>query len=255
MKALCWYRVAAKWFSFFIFGAGTLILVTAFFPFMRLLLHPRRRFQKSARLLVSLSFRFFVGIMTALRIVELRPGDRLAYRKLGGKIAAANHPSLLDVVMLISLIPNADCIVRGSLTRTIMRGIIRQLYIPNSGNAETLIADCVASIKEGNCIIIFPEGTRTPRGGKQAFKKGAVRIALAAGCPIVPVRIGGTDKFGLGKKDPWTGFSPAEKYVYRLEILDELESEAWAGMNTALAARRWNKALYRALFPAGDTII
>ncbi|MDR2768746.1 MAG: 1-acyl-sn-glycerol-3-phosphate acyltransferase [Treponema sp.] len=248
MKALYRYHVAAKWFSFFIFGVGTLILVTAFFPVMRLFLHPRRRFQKSARSLVSFVFRFFVGIMTALRIVELRPGDRRAYRKLGGKIAAANHPSLLDVVMLIALIPNADCIVRGSLTRTIMRGIIRQLYIPNSGNAEKLIGDCVASIREGNCIIIFPEGTRTPRAGGQKFKKGAVRIALAARCPIVPIRIGGTDKFGLGKKDPWTAFNPTEKYVYRLEILDELTGETWADMNTALAVRRWNEALYRALF-------
>jgi 1-acyl-sn-glycerol-3-phosphate acyltransferase len=242
MKLLRLYRVLAKWFSFFIFGAGTLLLVSALFPPMRLLLHPRRRFQKYARKLVSLAFRFFVGIMTFIGIVELHTDDG-QYAALGGKIVAANHPSLLDVVMLISLIPNADCIVRASLSKTIVGGIIRQLYIPNSGDPKKLIEDCIASIKNGNCIIIFPEGTRTARGGRPHLKKGAVRIALTARCPIVPVQIRGSDKYGLGKKDPWTGLCPEGKYIYRLERRSEL---VFAG-STALDVKRGTETLYRAL--------
>jgi 1-acyl-sn-glycerol-3-phosphate acyltransferase len=236
------WRVFAKWLSFGIFGAGTILLVSACFPLLRLFLHPRRRFQRYARLLVSLTFRFFVGIMTVLGIVELDPGDRSLYRKLRGKVIAANHPSLLDVVMLISLVPNADCIVRSDLSRTIVSGVIGQLYIPNSLGFERLLADCTASINEGNCIIIFPEGTRTPRTGQGAFKKGAARIALAARCGIVPVRIGGTDKYGLGKKDPWTAFNPREKYIYRLRMGGELSPDAYgntpAGVKALTAAIR-----------------
>jgi 1-acyl-sn-glycerol-3-phosphate acyltransferase len=241
------WRVFVKWLSFAIFGIGTIFLITTFFPPMRLLLHPRQRFQKKARALVSLTFRFFVGIMTFLGAVELEAGDRKAFQNLRGKIIAANHPSLLDVVMLISLVPVADCIVRNGLSKTIVNGVIRQLYIPNSLSFERLIEDCKASLAEGNCIIIFPEGTRTPRTGTPVFKKGAARISLAARCGIVPVRIGGTDKYGLGKGDPWTAFNPTEKYIYRLEMQKELSPETFLGESPSLGVRHFNKELYQVL--------
>jgi 1-acyl-sn-glycerol-3-phosphate acyltransferase len=216
------WRVFAKWLSFFIFGLGTLILVTAVFPLLRLVFHPRSRFQKKARGLVSFSFRLFVWIMTTLGAVRLEVEDKLRYRNLAGKIVAANHPSLLDVVMLLALIPNGDCIVRGGLSKTIVSGITRQLYIPNNIDLEKLLEDCQRSLKEGNCIIIFPEGTRTPRHGTGVYKKGAARISLYSGCPVAPVRIGGNDKYGLGKGDPWTGVNPQGRYIYRFSMQKEL---------------------------------
>jgi 1-acyl-sn-glycerol-3-phosphate acyltransferase len=252
------YRVFAKWLSFVIFGIGTVLIVSLCFPPMRLFLHPRLRFKKYARILVSLCFRFFVAIMTLLMIVELDAGDRTRYRTLSGKIIAANHPSLLDVVMLISLIPNADCIVRSGLSKTIVRGVIRQLYIPNSGNFEKLLDDCSESLREGNCIIIFPEGTRTPAPaeirtpaetgpGKNVYKKGAVRISLKSGRGIVPVHIGGTDKYGLRKHDPWTGFNPNDKYIYRLTMREELSPEKYRDEPGVLAVKHFNAELYKVL--------
>ena len=241
------WRVFAKWLSFGIFGLGTIFLVTAVFPPMRLFLHPRKRFQKKARIFVSLNFRFFVGIMTFLGIVELDAGDTSAYRNLHGKIIAANHPSLLDVVMLISLIPNADCIVRSGLSKTIVNGVIRQLYIPNDLSFEQVVADCTASLNEGNCIIIFPEGSRTPRSGPPVYKKGAVRLSLASRCGIVPVRIGGTDKYGLGKKDPWAAFNPSKKYIYRLCMKTEISPEKYLAEGNILGVKHYNQELQRVL--------
>ncbi|MDR1929034.1 MAG: 1-acyl-sn-glycerol-3-phosphate acyltransferase [Treponema sp.] len=223
------YRVFAKWLSFAVFGAGTLNLITVLFPLMRLFLHPRRRFQKYARRLVSAAFRIFIRFMQALGAVSLEVDDREYYRKLSGKIVAANHPSLLDVVMLISLIPNADCVVRSNLSKTIVSGVIRQLYIPNGVNFGKLMEDCGDSLRQGNCIIIFPEGTRTPRNGEGLYKKGAARISLASRCPVVPVRIGGNDKYGLGKGDPWTGFNRAERYVYKISAGTELSPGDYPG--------------------------
>jgi len=241
------WRVFAKWLSFGVFGFGTILLITIAFPLIRLVFHPRRRFQKNARLFVSLSLRFFVGIMNFLGIVELHAGDRSAYRNLKGKIVAANHPSLLDVVMLISLIPNADCIVRNGLSKTIVSGIIRQLYIPNNLSFERLVADCTASLNEGNCVIIFPEGSRTPRTKPPVFKKGTVRISLASQCNIVPVHIGGTDKYGLGKKDPWTAFNSEDKYIYRLCMKPELSPEKYLAEPYTLGVKHYNQELYGVL--------
>jgi 1-acyl-sn-glycerol-3-phosphate acyltransferase len=249
-KALYAYRVFAKWLSFFIFGLSSLILGISILPVMRLALHPTARFQKYGRRFMSAALRFFVFIMHSLRIVDLEPDNRESYRHLSSKIVVANHPSLLDVVMLISLIPNADCIVNARLTQGILRGVIRQLYIPGSREIEDIFRDCTESLRQGNCLIVFPEGTRTPRAGKVILKKGAARVAMAAGCGIVPIHIGGTDKFGLGKKDPWTGFNPRERYVYRLSMGAEISPDNYRHLPAPASAKSMTREMANVLFPA-----
>ncbi len=44
-------------------------------------------------------------------------------------------------------------------------------------------------MKQGNWVIMFPEGTRTPRGEKGEYKSGASRLAITAGVPIVPIAV------------------------------------------------------------------
>jgi len=242
------YRVLAKWFSFFTFGLATLILVLVVFPPMRLLLHPRERFKKYGRRLVSSSMRCFVSLMHFLRIVDLEAGDRENYQHLSSRIIVANHPSLLDIIMLLSLVPNADCIVNTNLRRNvIVKGVVRQIYILNSLDFDDLIQTCIESLRQGNCLIIFPEGTRTPRSGKVIFRKGAARIALASGCDVIPVHIGGTDKYGLGKKDPWTGFNPRERYVYSISMGAEINPEKYRNLPLPKAVRALTREIAASL--------
>ena len=247
-KALYAYRVFAKWLSFFIFGLSSLILGIAVLPIMRLVLHPQKRFKKYGRRFISAALRFFVFIMHSLKIVDLEPDNRDNYRNLSSKIVVANHPSLLDVVMLISLIPNADCIVNAYLKHNIITGVVRQLYILGSRDVEDIFRACTESLGQGNCLIVFPEGTRTPRVGKVILKKGAARIALATGYSIVPVHIGGTDKFGLGKKDPWPGFNPRERYVYRLTMGAAINPENYRHLPAPAAAKSITREISASLF-------
>jgi 1-acyl-sn-glycerol-3-phosphate acyltransferase len=253
-KPLYAYRVLVKWFSFFVFGFGTLILALVVFPFMRLLFHPHERFKKYGRRFVSSSMRFFVSLMHFLRGLNLETDNRENYRHLSSKIVVANHPSLLDVVMLLSLIPNADCIVNTNLNRNfIVKGVIRQLYILNSLDLEKIYEACDESLKKGNCLIIFPEGTRTPRTGKVILRKGAARIAQYTGCNIVPLHIGGTDKYGLGKKDPWTGFNPRERYVYSISIGPEINPKKFHDLPAPRAVKEMTREIEAFLFPSkGD---
>jgi 1-acyl-sn-glycerol-3-phosphate acyltransferase len=244
------YRVLIKWFSFFIFGFATLILILLVFPVMRLIIHPRDRFKKQGRRLVSVSMRGFVSLMHFFRALNIEPDNRESYRHLSSKIVVANHPSLLDIIMLLSLIPNADCIVNAYLNRNvIVRGVIRQIYILNSLDTESIFQVCAESLKQGNCLIIFPEGTRTPRKGKVIIKRGAAHIAVASGCNIVPVHIGGTDKYGLGKKDPWTGFNPRERYVYRISMGTEIDPVKYRELPTPRAVRAMTREIAAFLFP------
>ena len=248
-KILYAWRVFAKWLSFFIFGLISLIGGILLFPVMRLFLHPGARFQKYGRRATTIFFKIFVSIMHCLGIVNLEPDNRENYRNLSSKIIVANHPSLLDVVMLISLIRNADCIVNAYLKRNILTAAVRQLYIINSDELDDTLLSCTETLKQGNCLIIFPEGTRTPRSGKVLLKKGAARIALASGCSIVPVHIGGTDKFGLGKKDPWTGFNTRERYVYRLTMGNEINPEKYKVLPAPAAAKHLTDEIESFLFP------
>jgi 1-acyl-sn-glycerol-3-phosphate acyltransferase len=248
-RALYAYRVLVKWFSFFIFGISSVILAIVVLPLMRLVLHPKARFQKYGRRIISYALRFFVFIMHILGAVNLEVDNRENYRNLSSKIVVANHPSLLDVVMLLALIPNADCIVNAHLNQNILKGVVRQLYILNSLKFEDILNTCTESLNRGSCLIIFPEGTRTPRTGKIILRKGAARISLASNCNIVPVRIGGTDKFGLGKKDPWTGFNPQDRYVYHISMGTEIAPEKYRHLPPPAAARALTNEIAAFIFP------
>jgi len=250
-KLLYACRVFGKWSSFFVFGLSTLLLVIIVFPVMCLVFHPGERFRKYGRRLISASFRVFISYMHFIRVVNLETDNRENYRRLSSKIVVANHPSLLDVVMLISLIPNADCIVNTDLKRNFfVKSVIRRLYIPNSLDLDNVLQTCAESLKKGNCLIIFPEGTRTPRYGKAILRKGAARVALYSGCNIVPVHIGGTDKYGLGKKDPWIGFNPRERYIYDISMGAEINPENYRDLPAPKAVRAITREIAAFLFPA-----
>ncbi|WKB55129.1 lysophospholipid acyltransferase family protein [Eleftheria terrae] len=44
-------------------------------------------------------------------------------------------------------------------------------------------------MQQGNWVIMFPEGTRTPRGGQGPYKTGGSRLAVATGTPVVPIAV------------------------------------------------------------------
>jgi len=249
-RALYAYRVSVKWFSFFFLGFCTVILLTVIFPITRLVIRGEERFKKFGRRFVSGSMRFYISVIHLLGGVSLEVDDREAYRHINSKIVVANHPSIFDVIVLLSLIPNADCIAAGYLNRSILRGVIRQLYITSSNDVDDIIRACSESVKRGNCLIIFPEGTRTPRHGKVILKKGAARIAINSGCGILPLYISGTDKYGLGKHDPWFSYNTQERYIFNIRMGEEISPEKYMSMSRPAAVRAMTKEIADAIFPS-----
>jgi 1-acyl-sn-glycerol-3-phosphate acyltransferase len=61
-------------------------------------------------------------------------------------------------------------------------------YLAND-HGDALVDGCAERIARGRSVVLFPEGTRSPRGGLRRFQRGAAHIALKSGCPIVPVVI------------------------------------------------------------------
>lgn len=236
---LYWWHIFAKIMSFTLFGLGTIFISIIAFPIMKLLFWKKERFRKAGHHFISVMFRFFVLFMTVIRSSHLTTVDKKKFRSLKSSIVVANHPSLLDVVMLISLIPDADCIVNSYLAgKNIVHIIVNQLYIPNSLSYEQIMKKCEESLKSGSNLIIFPEGTRSLASGQNKFKKGAARISLASGCPIVPVYMGGNDKRGLRKHDSMFCYNTRHCYHYDAHMKEPIYPQKYKALPFLAAAKR-----------------
>jgi len=243
-----WWRIIAKFCSFGLFGLGSVLISVIAFPIMKVLFPNPKRFRKAGHRFISMMFRFFVGFMTVIGCSYLTTPDKKKFRSLKSCVVVANHPSLLDVVMLISLIPNADCIVNAYLgEKNILHIIVRQLYIPTSLTHEEIMTKCAESLHDGSCLIIFPEGTRSLSGGQHPYKKGAARIALTSGCPIVPVYMGGNDKRGLRKHDPWLTYNTRNMYHYAVYMKEEISPESFKDLPEPAAAKRITQKIHEVL--------
>lgn len=113
-----------------------------------------------------------------------------ALAQVDGHLVVANHPTLLDVVLLISELPQADCVIKKELFGNFfLRWIVQWAgYIPNDGGAF-IVHEAVERVRRGRTVIIFPEGTRSGRSGLIPFSQGFAHIAVRAPCSIVPIYI------------------------------------------------------------------
>lgn len=108
----------------------------------------------------------------------------------GGLIIAANHPSMLDALLVIARVPRGICIMRSSLMRNPFLGAGARLarYIRNDP-PRGMIRGCVTNLKAGGQLVLFPEGTRTVRAPINPFRPGITLIAQMAQVPIQTVII------------------------------------------------------------------
>lgn len=175
------YRILGTGFCFVCFGIGGIILSLLVFPAQRLFIRDIEQRKHRARHTVHVAFHFFIGLMRRLRIFNFDFSAAEQLSKAQGQIIIANHPSLIDVVALIAMTPNADCVVKAQLFRNpFMRGVISSTGYISNADPDKLLDDCADSLAKGNNLIIFPEGTRTTPGQPLVFQRGAANIALRA---------------------------------------------------------------------------
>jgi 1-acyl-sn-glycerol-3-phosphate acyltransferase len=182
------WRVVTTGLSFAFFGIGGVVIALLMTLFFYLTPFSSNTKQHVVRSTISATFRVFINFMRLCGILtfEVRGIENLS---VPGRLVIANHPSLLDVVFLISIIRNADCIVKEELYRNpCMRGsILAAGYMAN--NDSELIQHCGDSLAAGGELIIFPEGTRSIPGCEPKFQRGAANIAISSRCDIAPIVI------------------------------------------------------------------
>lgn len=215
-------RYVPRWLCgvgcYIVFGLGGLLSSITLLPVLRFWPGTRQQRIRRVRAVVSGMFRCFVSMLTWAGVLKLYPNNAAKLNQASGQVIIANHPTLIDVVVLISLMPNVGCIVKQGLWRNpFMRGVLASAgYIPNRG-AELLLQDCQQVLDTGTNLIIFPEGTRTLKGSIiNPFARGAANIALRTHTDITPVVLR-TNAIGLTKQQAWYQI-PRQTIGMRVEV-------------------------------------
>ncbi len=219
-RNLNWYwRLFGTGLAFSIFGLGGLFMALTIFPALMVILRNRAKRRKYAQLVICRGFRLFVWMLdvTGVAEVKTRHIDRL--RNASGVLIIANHPTLLDVVMILSQLDRCQCVVKHQLFRNpFLFGVVRAAgFIRNDDNPENLITQARHHLREGANIMIFPEGTRTPskkRLGK--LQRGVANIAIETHADLIPVVVH-CNHDTLKKGVPWHRIPPS-KIRYRLDV-------------------------------------
>lgn len=169
-------------------GLGALALICLLWlPFALLLtpLLPRHLGQPLGRLAIRSGFRVYLAFLETVCACrfELRELDQL--RDAGPLIVVANHPSLLDAVMILSRLPNAVCVMKAALLDNILFGGAARLarYIRNDTPLKMII-DGREELQTGAQLVIFPEGSRTRNFPLDPCMPTAGLIAQRAGVPV-----------------------------------------------------------------------
>ena len=236
-RLFLYWRVLATGLSFAAFGVGGLLLRVVVFPLLDLAVRQRERRVALARNVIRWTFRAYVDLMRALGVLryELRGLDKL---ERGGLLILANHPTLIDTVFLMAFVKNADCIVKADLwNNPFTRGPVRAAGYINNGDGAGLVDACIASLKQGNNLIVFPEGTRTGSDGVISLKRGAANIAVRGECDVTPVLIR-CEPVTLGKGEKWWRVPP-RRVLFQIDVQDDLAiAEFTDGATDVIAARR-----------------
>lgn len=138
-------------------------------------------------------------------------------------VMVANHQSLLDILVLFRLFAHFKWVSKIENFSIPCIGWNMRLneYIElRRGDKQSIVemmTACDETLRQGNSIMMFPEGTRSMDGKLKSFKHGAFTLALRNELPILPIVVEGTSN-ALPKK----GFVLQGRHEIRIRVLDEI---------------------------------
>jgi 1-acyl-sn-glycerol-3-phosphate acyltransferase len=237
-----WRQVAAG-FCFVVFGIGATLVGSVVIPLALLFTRGAERRQAVSRAVIRGGMWAFWRLMLILRLFrcEVRGLEHLNGERL---LIVANHPTLIDAVLLLSLVRDAVVVAKRSLAENPVTGpaVMAAGYIVN-GEGPALVAEAARTFARGGRVLVFPESTRTLPGQPVRLQRGAANIAVRTGCRVVAVTIRVSNPL-LYKGAAWYEM-PLEIPRFEVEARPpfEVEEIVAAHESLALAARDLNDRL------------
>jgi 1-acyl-sn-glycerol-3-phosphate acyltransferase len=221
------WRLAGTGIAFvLLFVGGGLLAVTAF-PVVELTTRSAVRRRERNQYLIHIFFRAYVAMLQYWRLIDLRIEGKRKLHESAACLIIANHPSLLDVVLLMALIRRAQCVVKRELWESFFLGrLVRGAgYIRNDLALDATLEACRTALANGHSIIIFPEGTRTLPSQRPHLRRGFANIAIMLAAQIQLVTITCVPPT-LVKGEKWW-IIPSRRPTFRVVVGDRLDAKAW----------------------------
>jgi 1-acyl-sn-glycerol-3-phosphate acyltransferase len=192
------FAVANGW----VFAGILSLLLALAVPALRLVARDRERTELRIQRVIHWLTRSYLAMLGWIGGFRVRCDAPEKLRR-PGILVVANHPTLFDAWALMSLMPQADCVVKQRYYENFfLGGPARGAGFIPSRDGATLVDECARRLMRGRSLIIFPEGTRSPKDELGPFLRGAAHIALRAGCDPIPVTMR-CDPVTLYRGQPW----------------------------------------------------
>jgi 1-acyl-sn-glycerol-3-phosphate acyltransferase len=220
--------MARAWGAFLLaFGALLLALICFAWALVAVVLLPLATVgwgRRIGRTGAMYCFRTWLATLEALGAWRLDLTELDGLRDAGPVILAPNHPSLLDAVFIVSRLPDAVCVMKGSLLRNFLLAPAARLarYVPNDSLLR-LISRAAPELERGGQLLLFPEGTRSA-GALGPFTEAVGAVSRRTGVPVQALVIEDETRF-LGKS--WSlARVPSFPLAYRVRLGRRFEPPA-----------------------------
>ncbi|HEY8155419.1 MAG TPA: lysophospholipid acyltransferase family protein [Myxococcota bacterium] len=233
------WRLVQTGLSFAVFGAVVLALAFVAIPASRWFARGREPEDLRAQRWIHRGARVFVGFLQGIGLARLERVGTARLRAGGPLLVVANHPTLFDLPLILSSMPQADCIVGAAWAENFfLRRVVLAAGYGRNDDGSSVIRACTRQLQAGRSVVIFPEGTRSPAGGLGAFQAGAAFVALRTGSELVPVLMS-CDPPTQTKGRSWYDV-PAGRLHVRVRVGEPVAPQPlrYRGVELAQAARR-----------------
>ena len=192
--------------AFLLFFSVGMVLSYVVLPLVQLV-SSRQGGPRRCRRIVARTWVAFHGYMRACGLLHYDPRETRLALPATSAVVVANHPTLVDVTALVSACPDLVFVAKRELFRSPLVGpLLRRCNHIESGAGilagAAVVEAALERLRHGCSVLLFPEGTRSPKDAIGPFFPGAFEIAERAGVPIVPLLIE-CDPPALMRGQPW----------------------------------------------------
>jgi 1-acyl-sn-glycerol-3-phosphate acyltransferase len=182
-------------------------------------------------------------------MVNISPEDKRRLKSVTGSVVVSNHQTLIDAVILISLLGDSVCVTKEAVSRNpFMRVVARKILVVNDGPIA-VVRSAARYLKEGINVVVFPEGTRVPADEPDhVFHRGSAHIAIQSHSPVELVSMD-CDMDILAKGQPWWDVGgQTATYTVRCKGSIDATDFAKGEESSKKAAMRLNDMMQKGVF-------
>ena len=153
--------------------------------------------------------------------------------KDGPVIYCGNHRNYVDPqLIVVTAKRHVRFMAKEELTQNpalrVLGNVFDAIYVKRNSKDITALKEALKTLKQGNCVALFPEGTRNGLEKGEQVKEGAAFFAVRTGAKVLPVGISGGDKIfkkAIVKYGKPLDFSEYKGEAQNKEVLEKVTDE------------------------------